>query len=58
MIFCVHLRREKRVGNWRDFQGEAEVFTKKTKLSNFKEDSRTEAKHGQVHLNEWKKKWR
>ena len=46
------------MGSWRDFQEEAELFTKKTKMASFKEDSRSEVKHGVVKLNEWKKKWR
>ena len=50
-------RREKRVGNWRDFQEAPEA--KKAKVStNFKEETRDTGKHGVVQLNEWKKKWK
>ena len=51
-------RRDKRMGGWREFQQEAETLTKKNKLSNFKEEMRTETKHGVVKLNEWKKSWK
>ena len=50
-------RRDKRVGNWRDFQEAPEA--KKAKVStNFKEETRADGKHGVVKLNEWKKKWK
>lgn len=41
-------RREKRVGNWRDFQDVPEA--KKVKASSYKEETRQESKHGQVSL--------
>ncbi len=53
-LLCV--RREKRVGSWRDFQNDPTA--KKTKASNFKEETRHETKHGVVKLEEWKKKWK
>jgi hypothetical protein len=50
-------RREKRVGNWRNFQENPEA--KKPKVSSmFKEEIRADTKHGAVKLEEWKKKWK
>jgi hypothetical protein len=49
-------RRENRVGNWRDFGETSDA--KRSKVANFKEETRTEDKHGKVKLQEWKKKWK
>lgn len=51
-------RREKRVGNWRDFQSDPEA--KRTKAASYKEEERggNGAKHGQVKVETWKKKWK
>lgn len=54
----MYFRREKRVGTWRDFQDEAALLSKKAKISSFKEDTRSQVKHGVVKLNEWKKSWK
>ena len=53
---CIFFSREKRVGNWRDFQEDPE--SKKLKLASFKEEHRAEEKHGTVKLEEWKRKWK
>eukprot|EP00596_Hydrurales_sp_CCMP1899_P003737 CAMPEP_0119042338 /NCGR_PEP_ID=MMETSP1177-20130426/14612_1 /TAXON_ID=2985 /ORGANISM="Ochromonas sp, Strain CCMP1899" /LENGTH=467 /DNA_ID=CAMNT_0007009051 /DNA_START=257 /DNA_END=1657 /DNA_ORIENTATION=- len=44
-------RRENRVGNWRDFGETSDA--KRSKVANFKEETRTEDKHGKVKLQEW-----
>eukprot|EP01039_Chlorochromonas_danica_P006461 gene6464-7125_t len=49
-------RRDKRVGNWREFQ-EVPV-AKKVRPANYKEESRDEAKFGVVKLEAWKKSWK
>ena len=59
-IICLEkiiiFRREKRVGNWREFQEDPE--SKKIRLANFKEEHRADEKHGTVKLEEWKRKWK
>ncbi len=52
----VFIRREQRVGDWRDFQEDPD--SKRVRLANFKEETRVETKHGVVKLNEWKRKWK
>lgn len=49
-------RRDKRVGNWRDFQHDPAA--KRPKAMNYKEEQRQEVKHGVVKLEEWKKSWK
>jgi hypothetical protein len=49
-------RREKRVGNWRDFQEDPDA--KKVRLANFKEEHREEGKFGAVKLQQWRKQWK
>lgn len=49
-------RREKRVGNWREFQDDPD--SKKAKASSYKEESREEKKHGTVKVETWKKSWK
>lgn len=51
-------RREKRVGNWRDFQSDPEA--KRVKASSFKEEARGTGGHkfGQVKVETWKKTWK
>jgi hypothetical protein len=49
-------RREKRVGTWRDFQVAPDA--KKVKAANFKEESRSNGKHGVFKLETWKKSWK
>lgn len=49
-------RREKRVGNWRDFQDIPEG--KKAKVRNYAEEQRDEKKFGTVQLESWKKSWK
>lgn len=49
-------RREKRVGDWRNFQEDPEA--KKVRMANFREEHRTDTKHGQVQKEEWRKKWK
>lgn len=59
LYICLHtkkIRRDKRVGNWRDFQ--TDPTAKKVKASNFKEETREEAKHGVVKMETWKKNWK
>jgi hypothetical protein len=51
------LRREKRVGDWRNFQ-EDSIDAKKVKVASYKEETREEKKHGVVQLESWKKKWK
>ncbi len=48
-------RREKRVGNWRDFQPDG---AKKMKVANFKEEHREENLHGKVQVESWRKSWK
>lgn len=50
------IRREARVGSWREFQEVPDA--KRSKAANFKEETRVEDKHGVVKLQEWKKKWK
>lgn len=50
-------RREKRVGNWRNFQHQ-EPAAKRVKAVNYKEEEREEAKHGVVKMEEWRKNWK
>lgn len=50
-------RREKRVGNWRDFQHH-EPAAKRVKAMNYKEEEREETKHGVVKMEEWRKNWK
>lgn len=52
---CVY-RRDKRIGNWRDFQ--SDPTAKRVKAANFKEESREETKHGVVKVETWKKNWK
>jgi hypothetical protein len=49
-------RREKRVGNWREFQDDPE--SKKARAASYKEEARVDVKHGVVKGEEWKKKWK
>eukprot|EP00598_Pedospumella_elongata_P007745 CAMPEP_0184985698 /NCGR_PEP_ID=MMETSP1098-20130426/14250_1 /TAXON_ID=89044 /ORGANISM="Spumella elongata, Strain CCAP 955/1" /LENGTH=481 /DNA_ID=CAMNT_0027509795 /DNA_START=37 /DNA_END=1479 /DNA_ORIENTATION=+ len=48
-------RRDKRIGNWREFQ--TDPTAKKVKASSYKEESREEVKHGVVKTETWKKNW-
>jgi DnaJ family protein C protein 8 len=50
-------RREKRVGNWRDFQ-QHEPANKRVKAVNYKEEEREETKFGTTKVEEWRKKWK
>jgi hypothetical protein len=50
------IRRDKRVGNWRDFQEAPDA--KKVKAASYKEEIRAQEKHGVVKLETWKKKWK
>ena len=52
----VFYRRDKRIGNWREFQGDPAA--KKSKAASFKEESREEVKHGVVKTETWKKSWK
>ncbi len=49
-------RREKRVGEWRNFQEDPEA--KKVRVASYKEERRTDSKHGKAVLEEWKKSWK
>ena len=49
-------RREKRVGNWREFQDDPDA--KKVKASSYKEEKKEESKFGKVKVEEWKRKWK
>ena len=49
-------RRDKRIGNWREFQ--VDPLAKKVKASHFKEETREVKKHGVVKLETWKKSWK
>lgn len=51
-------RREKRVGEWRDFQEDPE--SKKVRIASWKEEHRSigEKKHGQADVESWKKSWK
>ena len=49
-------RREKRVGNWREFQEDPEK--KKAKIKTFKEEKRADSKHGVVDETAWRSKWK
>lgn len=49
-------RREKRVGNWREFQEDPEA--KKVKASSYKEERKEETRHGVVNTEVWKKSWK
>ncbi|KAJ1442079.1 hypothetical protein B484DRAFT_356629 [Ochromonadaceae sp. CCMP2298] len=49
-------RRDKRIGNWRDFQ--TDPGSKKVKASSFKEEHREETLHGQAKTETWKKSWK
>ena len=49
-------RRENRVGNWRDFQGNP--VAKKAKAASYKEETRANLKFGQVQTESWKKAWK
>lgn len=51
-------RRDKRVGNWRDFQTDPEAKKAKVSVSSYKEEKRNEKKHGTVQLETWKKTWK
>lgn len=44
------------MGNWRDFQDDP--VAKKVRATNYKEESRTDKKHGKVELETWKKSWK
>ena len=50
-------RREKRVGNWREFQEDPEK-AKKAKIKTFKEETRADSKHGVVEETAWRSKWK
>jgi hypothetical protein len=51
---CEH-RRDKRVGNWRDFQAEPEA--KKSKASSYKEET-ADRKKVVVQTETWRKTWK
>jgi hypothetical protein len=58
-LFTLHVvqnRRDKRVGNWRDFQHDPTA--KKVKATNYKEEMREKTKHGVVQLESWKRSWK
>lgn len=49
-------RREKRVGNWREFQ--VDPSAKRVKEKHYKEEVREEKKHGVVNIEGWRKSWK
>jgi hypothetical protein len=49
-------KREERVNHWREFQEVPD--SKRLRMSSYKEERRTETKHGVVQLEEWKKNWK
>jgi hypothetical protein len=50
-------RREKRVGNWREFQEDPDK-AKKARIKAYKEESRGESKHGVVDTTAWRAQWK
>jgi hypothetical protein len=57
MLFLLYnFRRDNRIGDWRSFQTEPEA--KKAKTNSFREEHRTETKHGVVKTETWKKNWK
>ncbi len=53
-------RRDKRVGNWRDFQcnDSGQALKKSKTSSSFKTEKKHDNKHGQGIGEEWKKSWK
>jgi len=54
-------RREKRVNNWRDFQGGDDMdrdVKKQRKEVSRESNEEEESKFGKVDLNAWRKQWR
>lgn len=44
------------MGDWRSFQEDPDA--KRVRLASYKEEHRTDEKHGKVKLEEWKKSWK